>query len=295
MWHRAPKKHLSTRQPQTQGPQPAARTTPCIIPGLLPTTASGADRIRSLTDDDSIFQAFDSYPWTKDKAFLSGLSAILGEPGSPNPQGSPTDIATHARVFYYAQRIGVQIDFAQYQQWLAAHPDHQPPQVVPEEYLSAAQPGADEDVEAPSSSGAQAPALSWQQAAPKADLYVDRSAAASQSASGAGGEPNYPMAFAEMLKLLQEGKPIPGIRQIPNTVARDPVRLARDVIPIVEHICLPHEQGVKPIGSRAAPKKPWERDEVTAPPEMDLPHSLDTEFPPLDTEASEAQSETVAS
>ncbi|GJN84904.1 hypothetical protein PLIIFM63780_008468 [Purpureocillium lilacinum] len=184
-------------------------------------TASGADRIRSLTDQDSIFQAFDSYPWVKDKAFLAGLSAILGEPGSPNPQGgSPTDIATHARVFYYAQRIGVQIDFAQYQQWLAHHPDHKPPQVVPPEYL----PAQDDAGDKAAGDASSAPTLSWQQAAPKADLYVDRSAA-SQASPGGAGEPSYPMGFAEMLKLLQEGKPIPGIRQIPNTVARDPVRL----------------------------------------------------------------------
>ena len=39
-----------------------------------------------------------------------------------------------------------------------------------------------------------------------------------------GSEPSYPLAFAEMIKMLQEGKEIPGIRQIPNTVARDPVR-----------------------------------------------------------------------
>ena len=123
-------------------------------------------------------------------------------------------MATHARIFYYAQRIGVQIDFARYQAWLAQRPDHRPPQVIPDEYLSSGT-GTEES---------SAPVLPWQQAAPKTDLFVDRSAA-SQSPLGAGGEPNYPMAFAEMLKLLQEGKPIPGIRQIPNTIARDPVSL----------------------------------------------------------------------
>lgn len=29
-----------------------------------------------------------------------------------------------------------------------------------------------------------------------------------------------------MIKLIQEGKPIPGIRQIPNTIERDPVSLS---------------------------------------------------------------------
>jgi hypothetical protein len=63
--------------------------------------------------------------------------------------------------------------------------------------------------------------LDWQKAAPKTDLYIDRKAAAAQS--GSEDQPNYPMGFAEMIKLIQEGKPVPGIRQIPNTIVRDPV------------------------------------------------------------------------
>lgn len=130
-------------------------------------------------------------------------------------------MAIHARIFYYAQRIGVKIDFARYQDWLAKHPNHQPPQVLPEEYLSRGDGAA-----TGSGSGQQAEdVLPWQHAAPKADLFIDRQAAAeANAAAGAGGgEPTYPMGFAEMLKLLQEGKEIPGIRQIPNTIARDPV------------------------------------------------------------------------
>ncbi|KAM4059890.1 hypothetical protein HRG_002491 [Hirsutella rhossiliensis] len=217
----------------------------------------GTDRIRSLDDQDAIYHAFDAYPWAKDKTFLSGLSAILGEPNPQNPRGSPADIATHARIFYYAQRIGVQIDFADYHAWLARHPDHQPPQLIPHDSLSPER----RQHEAPSP-------LSWQHAAPKADLYVDRS---HQSSSAAGGEPNYPMGFAEMLKLLQEGKPVPGIRQIPNTIARDP--------------------SIKPVGTRAAPKKPWEKDITPTPPEMNLPQALDSDFPPIDGESPESSTE----
>lgn len=134
--------------------------------------------------------------------YQSGLSAILGPPNSSN--GSPADMAVHARIFYYAQRVGVQIDFARYTAWLAENPSHSPAQVLPEEYLASQ----------------TEPLLPWQQAAPKADLYVDRKAAAACSPDG---QPSYPMGFADMLKLLQEGKEVPGIRQIPDTIARDPV------------------------------------------------------------------------
>ncbi|GAB0133832.1 hypothetical protein EsDP_00002226 [Epichloe bromicola] len=214
-----------------------AQPTPCL---------SGAERIRSLQDDDSIFRAFDAYPWTKDKMFLSGLSAILGPPNSSN--GSPADMAVHARIFYYAQRVGVQIDFARYTAWLTENPNHSPAQVLPEEYLASQ----------------TEPLLPWQQAAPKADLYVDRKAAAAGSPDG---QPSYPMGFADMLKLLQEGKEIPGIRQIPNAIARDP--------------------SVRPVGARAAPKKPWEKETIQQAPDPSLPKALDTEFPPLDADPTE--------
>ncbi|KAK7417130.1 hypothetical protein QQX98_004733 [Neonectria punicea] len=213
---------------------------------------SGADRIRALKEDDAVFQAFDAYPWKKDKMFMSGLYAILGEPGQHNPQASLADMAIHARVFYYAQRIGVSIDFARYENWLAEHPDRRAPDVLPEEYL----------VRNNTTQEAPAPVLDWQQAAPKADLYVDRKAAAT-AAESAGDQPNYPMGFAEMIQLLQEGKPVPGIRQIPNTIVRDP--------------------SVKPVGARAVPRKPWEKDTgLSASALPDVPKALDSEFPPVD-------------
>ncbi|KAM0343707.1 hypothetical protein ACHAPU_008298 [Fusarium lateritium] len=214
---------------------------------------SGAERIRALKDDNAVFTAFDTYPWTKDKNFMSGLFAILGEPGQQNPQASLSDMAIHARIFYYAQRIGVKIDFGAYKTWLDSDTEHQAPDVLPEEYRQ-----LDETI-SPS-----APALDWQKAAPRADLYIDRKAAAAAAQSGSQDQPNYPMGFAEMIKLIQEGKPVPGIRQIPNTVVRDPT--------------------VKPVGTRTAPRKPWEKD-VTADAHTytlpDLPRALDTEFPPI--------------
>ncbi|KAF5587188.1 hypothetical protein FPANT_6987 [Fusarium pseudoanthophilum] len=210
---------------------------------------TGADRIRALKDETAIFTAFDTYPWSKDKNFMSGLYAILGQPGQQNPQASLADMAIHARIFYYAQRIGVNIDFSAYKAWLASNPDYQPPDVLPEEYRQ-------RDV----ANASPVPALDWQKAAPKTDLYIDRKTAAAQS--GSQDQPSYPTGFAEMIQLIQEGKPVPGIRQIPNTVVRDPA--------------------VKPVGARAVPRKPWEKDTTVDMPALpDLPKALDTEFPPV--------------
>lgn len=120
-------------------------------------------------------------------------------------------MAIHARIFYYAKRIGVQVDFAKYKTWLHQNPDHRPPEILPADCISS-------DVVRTSST------LSWQQAAPKADLFIDRSAGRDAvPKTGPDEQPSYPTGFAEMLRLLQDGKEIPGIRKIPNTVARDPV------------------------------------------------------------------------
>jgi hypothetical protein len=34
----------------------------------------GANRIRSLQDEDAVFRAFDTYPWKKDPTFMVFLS-----------------------------------------------------------------------------------------------------------------------------------------------------------------------------------------------------------------------------
>lgn len=151
--------------------------------------------------------------------FQSGLFALLGNPnGQPAQGSSPRDMATHARIFYYAQRLGVTIDFTAYQTWLSQHPDHQAPDILPDSYLARHSDSRSQDAAAAAESSASLP---WQQAAPKNDLFIDKKAAAAGQSQE--DQPSYPMAFAEMLKLLQEGKPVPGIRQIPNTVVRDPV------------------------------------------------------------------------
>lgn len=41
----------------------------------------GADRIRSLKDEDAVFQAFDSYPWKKDPMFMVSCSSNSPQKG----------------------------------------------------------------------------------------------------------------------------------------------------------------------------------------------------------------------
>lgn len=180
-----------------------------------------------------------------DRILQSGLYAILGDPNSKNPRGTPSELAIHARIFYYAQRVGVHVDFAQYKAWLAENPQHIAPDVLPEAY------------KALDSEPSNVPA--WQASAPKTELYVEKNTAPGKEVPQGGDQPAYPMGFAEMLDRIQKGLPIPGIKDIPDTVVRDPA--------------------VKPVGARSAPRKPWEKDDAAGPYGQS---NLDSSFPPLD-------------
>jgi hypothetical protein len=163
----------------------------------------------------------------------------------------------------------VTIDFTRYKDWLSRHPDHRPPDVLPDEFktpgtgagLGASSAGRKasgqiinekenrsplfnagnhsssevaeltlkmRDLGSMQSSPTPESTPAWQASAPKAPLYVDRKAIPQGDGAGSvdsGDEPAYPIGFAQMLEMLQKGIPIPGIRQIPDTVIRDPVSL----------------------------------------------------------------------
>lgn len=83
---------------------------------------------------------------------------------------------------------------------------------------------------------------SWQASAPKAELYVPRDA---ESATGtSGSKEQYPKKFMEIIEFIQTGKPIEGIRIIPDTVIEDP--------------------SISTTGKMQAPLKPWERRAAAA-------------------------------
>ncbi|KAL2116841.1 hypothetical protein VTJ04DRAFT_9009 [Mycothermus thermophilus] len=83
------------------------------------------------------------------------------------------------------------------------------------------------------------PIPAWQLNAPKVDLSVKATDSSVQHAPAADGTP-YPENFQAIVEAVTQGKPIPGIREIPDIVERPP--------------------GVTPFGKMKAPKKPWEKD-----------------------------------
>ncbi|KAI2468417.1 hypothetical protein F4781DRAFT_269657 [Annulohypoxylon bovei var. microspora] len=205
---------------------------------------------RAADNPNARYRAFDSYPWAKDRVFTEQLSSALNNAKSNGLGLSET--ALQARIQRFEQQTRIEIDSDAYRQWLA-QTNSQPPRIISEEAVavevmtvpnpedrkfahllveigdSLGQLALDQTVPAP----VDVSVPSWQIAAPMAELYIKKD----PSSTDPSKEP-YPKKFEEIVAFLQTGKPIPGIRQIPDTVIEDPA--------FTTH------------GRLAAPLKPWE-------------------------------------
>lgn len=237
--------------------------------------------------DQEVFSQFHKYPWRTDLAFLKGLIALLGGVEKLHPDPTHADLALHARIFYYRKVRQIQVEFSAYKLWIDGNSGNSTP-APDQDVLSAlywaqgrvaavqgppppnpvhavatfAQKYALRSREAGDTSQDPPSGLAWQQAAPKLDLRVDRNAV---SGSDSGDAAPYPNHFAELIAAVRANKPVPGVREIPDTVVRDPE--------------------VKPVGRMAAPRKPWEANIVDSSQLGQIvlqDFEIQQEFPPLD-------------
>ncbi|KAK4190242.1 hypothetical protein QBC35DRAFT_86281 [Podospora australis] len=230
-----------------------------------------------LAQDDPVIPIlvkFDAYPWAQDKEFMQGLHAALGDSlgnlSDPFTKRKVLDMIIHSRIWWYASRFGVQLSFETYISWTASTNSQSCPDeaiLKKSEWIytnlkkknssASAEDGKEKetDVEIPE----------WQRSAPKVDLSKkaepDHDASSSATVSRADG--SYPDKFQALVAAVTAGTPVPGIREIPNTVVR--------------------QEGITPIGTRGrAPLKPWERHRAPVPEDSQLDASvLDKQFPPL--------------
>jgi len=181
-----------------------------------------------------LYDALEKYPWADDPEFQSGLTAILGSNSSPD---QARELTTRARCFYYSRyvwcgflqitsraprnliklhmhrKFNVNVDFDGYK----AYRDTQPEPISPSIAASAS----------------------------VAPTNTETTAGATSTPSQNTPEPPapYPTSFAHIVELISSGKPVPGIKDIPNTVLEG--------------------QGTAPLKPKR--KKPWEKDETVAP------------------------------
>ncbi|KAI0555843.1 hypothetical protein F4679DRAFT_7372 [Xylaria curta] len=208
---------------------------------------------RAAEKPEVAFKAFDTYPWQADQIFNRKLTAAMY---AVEPEGSQlAEIALQMRVDRFAERIQIQIDKEAYKKWLSTTSNLQPrlfsDQNLTQEVEGKVPPGQRRlailhaefgyPPAQPASEPVDSSIPSWQRAAPKAELFVPRNGGSSTSD---GAAVPYPKKFEEIVKFLETGEMIPGIRQIPDTVIDDP--------------------SISTRGARQAPLKPWERNSGSA-------------------------------
>lgn len=161
-----------------------------------------------------LYHQLDEYPWDQDEEFQGGLRAILGSVQDP---AQVEHLTLRAKCYYYARKSGTPVDFDGYKQWVESLRTGAP-----------ATNGTTSTLDAtPTDPSAAQPA---QDAGTSTEADVG-------GMSGMGNAP-YSASFTEICDMIAEGKPIPGIKDIPDTIL----------------------EGQASESQTQKRKKPWEKD-----------------------------------
>lgn len=164
--------------------------------------------------NDSIFRQLESYPFSTDTEFQSGLSTILSSTSSQDPEL----LTLRARCFYFSRKRDVPIDFHSYVLWRS------------ERSLPPVTAGFQDTI----ASEAQSNGM-------HADSGMDEISTAKQPEEQQPQAP-YPPSFSQIVDLITKGEPIPGIKEVPDTLLT----------------------GQESVANTAKRRKPWEREEAVA-------------------------------
>ncbi|GJJ69304.1 hypothetical protein EMPS_01650 [Entomortierella parvispora] len=152
----------------------------------------------------SVFELFERYDFDHDPTFQSGLKSIVANNQTKSAQEQEEAIK-NARYFYFS-RFVQNFDLKEYQAWAAQRS------------------GSTGETSTSSSTQGQSQAQ-------------ENNEATASDTTTSTADPSYPKSFQEICELIASGKPIPGIRQIPNNLAEG-----------------------TPSEAKLAPKpKPWEK------------------------------------
>lgn len=178
---------------------------------------------QSQSPQQQLFTSLESYPFAHDSDFQSGLLAILS---GPSQSQNPSDLILHARCFYYARKYNVYVDANAYREWRARQPVESlasldPPQGMLAPGSESGNAGLRDFVPTPEGTPLKAGSARREN-----EIGTERSGAMlmpSNQASGASNadvrpEERRPASFQEIVEMIQDGKPIPGIQEIPEIV-----------------------------------------------------------------------------
>lgn len=146
-------------------------------------------------------------------------------------------ISLQARVWWYKSRFSIDIDRSAYENYLlpSSSPSTPSHSQIPNSPVDAQLVDKLADIQQlmgttpVSASDDELPA--WQVQAPKVDLLKKADDGDADGAErGANGNAPYPERFNAIIELITNGTPVPGIKEIPNTVVRQPVSFPLSLI-----------------------------------------------------------------
>lgn len=143
-----------------------------------------AATIDTSLDSTYVFHQLDNYPWDSDQEFQGGLQAILGSVQDP---AQVEHLTLRAKCYYYARKAGTPVDFEGYKRWVQGQ-------------------------QASASTNGHAPSAGSEE-----DVVLQPAEQQNPGDNGMAGAPK-PASFAEICEMIAEGKPIPGIKDIPDTI-----------------------------------------------------------------------------
>lgn len=151
--------------------------------------------------------------------FQQGLAAMLGPLMPSTDMNRAVGICLQARMWWFHSKLGRKIDHLAYFAFLTANPEAMPP----DEAILARM----EEIQIHMGMTPSPAVPSWQAHAPRADLGVKAVDGAGRGGGKEGGQDApYPEHFKSVIEAVTTGKPVPGVRDIPSTVVRQPVSVS---------------------------------------------------------------------
>lgn len=229
---------LDTPPPSSQNPaSDASRQIPPAQPQAELSNATFPP-----TSQETIFRSLSTYPFDSDRDYLAGLATILGHPETLPTQAELNtnhDLVLQAQCFYFTRRANLPqpIDVQAYSAWLSSQAEAQAQLTGITENAS---PQAQPPTSPPPRPHAPTPATAA--AATTLSVQPHQQVPSPQPSQQPAAEPTppYPTSFADIVELITQNKPIPGIEEIPDTVL---------------------ELGSSKRDTAVRRKKPWEKDE----------------------------------
>ncbi|KAK6361670.1 hypothetical protein TWF730_005384 [Orbilia blumenaviensis] len=187
-------------------PTPApSNETPDIVPA-----AAAEEEFSISPEDDRLFLSLENYCWEDDPEFQSGLTEILSNTTDPT---QVRFLTRQAKCYFYSRKISRPILFPLYQTWL-----HREERSGPRRRSPSSEVGPPLDPTPIEAVGESNPSI------PSDTPTTDKTATAGVLGTGGGDDDKvpYPTSFAHIVELITSGKPVPGIREIPNTLNAAP-------------------------------------------------------------------------